>query len=209
MRVKKIVYFNNSEVQKNSLKSFEWNHPSTRTAWLAWVWATVKCSAQICVSLQGKLWARPTANHCGPVPYFWFVGPMVLLSVPVLDLHQKKTWHWTFLNSFQHKCSIKKAELTTEISSSLELVLPEWSCSVQWLEWLNEWSLELERCFSSCPCFLFSVDFMLCSNVDLRLARGPAEGLWCMTFPIRAKRGDLLLQTCPIYLQQTAEFWGI
>ena len=63
-------------------------------------------------------------------------------------LHQKKSLHWAFPTSFQHKCTIEKAELLTEVSSSLELVLLEWSCSMQWLEWLNKWSLE-PRMYSS------------------------------------------------------------
>lgn len=93
---------------------------------------------------------------------------IIEFSVDGLYLHQKKPLHWAFLTSFQPKCNIEKAELLTEISSSLELVLLEWSCNMQWLECLNKWSSELRRCFSAVN--VLSSQWTLYGTIDLRVA---------------------------------------
>lgn len=56
--------------------------------------------------------------------------------------------------SLQNEYSIEKAELLTEIVSSLELFLLEQRSDMHWLEWLNKMELGTEEMFPSCPCFI-------------------------------------------------------
>lgn len=199
------------------IESFDSNHYSTRTEWLAWkggfglllrhcdlvltalpVFSTEVMGQTYCQSLQSRF----SFLICGAYG-------TIERSSYVSHLHQKKSLHWAFLISFQHKCSIEKAELLTTISSSLELVLLEWSCTMQWLEWLNKWSLQWRRCFSAVHVLssLWNLHCTLTQAWDR--PAGSSQGLSCMTFSITEKRGDLSVHTCPTFLQQTTEFWGI
>lgn len=109
--------------------------------------------------------------------------------------------------SLQHKYRIEKAELLTEIVSSLELFLLEQRCNMHWLEWLKKWSLELGD-ISQLFVFYFPIVFALYSNTDLSWPLGSSQ-LWRLIFSTSEKTEDLSVHTCPICLQQTTEFWRI
>lgn len=179
-----------------------------------WIWTFLE-----------TLWFGPHKFSC---LFSWSYGPDLLSITAVLFLISdlwglryywvfqlcftptpEKSLNWAFLSSFQHKCSIEKAELLTEISSSLELVLLEWSCNMQLLEWLNKWSLELRRYFSAVRALssLCTLRYAVTQTWDW--PPGSSQGLQCMTFSIKEKREDLSVHTCRIYLQQTTEIWRI
>lgn len=93
--------------------------------------------------------------------------------------------------SLQHKYSIEKAELLTEIVSSL--VISAGTKMQHTLIGMNKMELGSEEIFPSCPCFI-SLWALHCTVVEL------------VSFSTSEKMEDLSVHTCPIYLQRDAEF---